>query len=624
MMDKALSLTEANGFTYLGKYFVKPRTLTSIRRQQGGNEHEFLDPRAFRRAKEIGFDLQGWRDNKSIWTRDAWLEKAARWGGRTAPHPFEGSREDAQARSSGEQETGSNGSGGDGSRSRHLRAVPQTRTAGNGPSGSLESEGADSARTGEEGSSDSRGARLAWRVSEHPGNAAGPSDAPRFTGEAPRIHESDSRRIRRARQGHGRIGRARAWQDSYAIALRTFGSKRAGAIPVTLHEALTHGVDGSRYSGLPHCRTTRDVADLELQRAVSIVEGRSVPPPVLVGHRVQHGPTGPKVRVVGMYPRSVNLVEESFAGPISKQLKRKFPAMMGFNSSETGVLIADIQARKRFITSIDWSGFDANVPGWLISAAFSILRTHIELNDDEDAVWQRMVTYFIHTPLYFHGDDFSIPEGCIVQKHKGIPSGSRFTSLIGTIVNYMVINYAMIRMAGRGVHERECLILGDDGVIGTDFKVDLRDFASYAEEIGFTLSEEQRKSAPSGEPVPFLGHSWNGGLKYRDPQELVIRMVFPERYAKYLTDPEQRDLRDLRLLSYCADGVGALEISMRMLGLDASRNVLGTLSALGLGETGANEAVDLPGFLEFRARMEREEFRRQLTPIRLVISGPSL
>jgi hypothetical protein len=36
-----------------------------------------------------------------------------------------------------------------------------------------------------------------------------------------------------------------------------------------------------------------------------------------------------------------------------------------------------------------------------------------------------------------------LPSGRIVQKHTGIPSGSGLTSLIGSIANMLIIEYAM-------------------------------------------------------------------------------------------------------------------------------------------------------------------------------------
>lgn len=98
--------------------------------------------------------------------------------------------------------------------------------------------------------------------------------------------------------------------------------------------------------------------------------------------------------------------------------------------------------------TLDWSAFDSSIPRFLIYAAFDILRSMLRFDAYSlrgetiegkiksyqfKRLFDKIIKNFIYTKIM-------LPDGTVYQKEHGIPSGSQFTSLIGSIVNALVVN----------------------------------------------------------------------------------------------------------------------------------------------------------------------------------------
>jgi len=70
-------------------------------------------------------------------------------------------------------------------------------------------------------------------------------------------------------------------------------------------------------------------------------------------------------------------------------------------------------------------------------------------------IYDYLIEYFINTKLMF-------PNGEVRKKSHGIPSGSNFTSLIGSVVNYLAIQTLFELM---DIPVVKLNVLGDDGLV---------------------------------------------------------------------------------------------------------------------------------------------------------------
>lgn len=161
-------------------------------------------------------------------------------------------------------------------------------------------------------------------------------------------------------------------------------------------------------------------------------------------------PTDEKLRLIWVYPAHMTFAEGMFAMPLIRAYKQQL-------GSPYGIWIRYQCGDMRYLRSkklpeytwlaADWSGFDATVPPWIIRDAFQILLENLDLSRYEfrgiptDAeslprLWKTILNYFINTPI-------KDPDGKVRIKAGGVPSGSYFTNLVDSIVNYIAMAYLL-------------------------------------------------------------------------------------------------------------------------------------------------------------------------------------
>jgi hypothetical protein len=259
----------------------------------------------------------------------------------------------------------------------------------------------------------------------------------------------------------------------------------------------------------------------------------------------------------------MTLLEARFARPVIDWfLKVRIPPM-AFGQTNAGVGAQTVRISNSGVrVSLDFSGFDSTVPVQLVEAAFSILSTHFDQwNDEERRCWSVVRHYFTNTPI-------AMPDGCMYVKRRGVPSGSYFTQLIGSVVNFIAVQYAHHRMYGTTLHPSKVLVLGDDCTFGAVENPDMEAFAQSLAELGLRINLQKTVVSRFGEPLPFLGHEWICGLKFRDVHELAKRAVFPERHAS-----QTAVMAGDRLLSICSSSVGGVTLLV-----DVERSDFGPLA----------------------------------------------
>lgn len=216
-------------------------------------------------------------------------------------------------------------------------------------------------------------------------------------------------------------------------------------------------------------------------------------------------------------------------------------------------MVLDFQARYKRVYSLDFSGFDTTIPAFIIDDAFRILATHLDMTDEQEEVYSRIVHDFIHARIV-------LPDASVWQKHRGIPSGNPFTSMIGSICNLLILNYVWIRLTGRALGARQVMVLGDDSIVATNSNPSLDEIADVAAELGMVVSPSKSSVATSGQRVHFLGHYWVNGRPHRDLRELVVRLVFEERHVK-----PSRGRRLARIYGFMAESYEAYDLGVELL-----------------------------------------------------------
>lgn len=156
--------------------------------------------------------------------------------------------------------------------------------------------------------------------------------------------------------------------------------------------------------------------------------------------------------------------------------------------------------------NLDFSSFDSSVRVKLIKSAFQILDDIMSLTSVQRAMLKELMEYFINTPLLLKKD--------IIQKHRGIPSGSAFTQLIGSIVNMIACLYAEERTEGLRISEKHSAWLGDDCCLCVVDHHGISDsvrgeFLLRFAELGLTVNEENtlvsKKHDQDNDRIKFLG-----------------------------------------------------------------------------------------------------------------------
>jgi len=335
-----------------------------------------------------------------------------------------------------------------------------------------------------------------------------------------------------------------------------YGTLRA----LPLDEELWDVVKKETSSGLPSLMPKRLVFDDEISRAEQILErerlqrlGQTVaasklkgPEPAVAYYRTQasikEGVPKKKVRMVWGYPLAMILHEACYARPvIDLMLTAVTPVSLGYRKSELGAKVAST-AWWPVAGTFDWSKWDANVPTQLVTEAFRIVKKLFrEVNED---AWNLITRYFSTCGIL-------MPDGLTyTRRRKGIPSGSFFTSIIGSIANMIAIHFLAYSL---GLDVIGIDVLGDDSRVGLTGDIDIGKMTSLAKRhFGMKLNLEKLSYGGPEVSPRYLGHDWYRGRIRRPVVETAQRIKYPERYNAHWYD----DRYD-KLISLYGDNVDA-------------------------------------------------------------------
>lgn len=226
-------------------------------------------------------------------------------------------------------------------------------------------------------------------------------------------------------------------------------------------------------------------------------------------------------------------VEAQYAIPVIEHLSNNWGWYAG------GKSIEDLRTRLHSVkdcnwTSIDYSKFDQTIPAWLIRLAFGLIKDMFDEQYHMELDW--ICDNFINTKIVFNG-------GICFEKHRGIPSGSNFTQVIGSMVNaLMMVTYLASRCVGNEddkqryatLQIRNMLTMGDDNIIYTRNDIDLDVMAGYLNTVfGVSINVDKSCQGTRLQAPEFLKREWRNDGEYQNPSYLLVNTTHPERVRSY-------------------------------------------------------------------------------------------
>lgn len=164
-----------------------------------------------------------------------------------------------------------------------------------------------------------------------------------------------------------------------------------------------------------------------------------------------------KTRLVWMYPASMLICEGVFAQPLINKYYNAFKTNELFLTGKNGKfkhrqIICQVEGdgldQETHVVGFDFTSFDTLPCRRMIEDVFEVLNENIAhgyywdktgsiqggtrgVEARSRKAFENIKNYFIETPII-------LPNGRIVRKHIGVPSGSHFTNLIDSLVNRLM------------------------------------------------------------------------------------------------------------------------------------------------------------------------------------------
>jgi len=105
-------------------------------------------------------------------------------------------------------------------------------------------------------------------------------------------------------------------------------------------------------------------------------------------------------------------------------------------------------------TMVDFSGFDQSLPAWLIREAFKfVIDLFDKVREDDTPYWNYMYDNLVRTLIAY-------PSGELLRKKRGVASGDPWTSVIGSVCNYLMMSTVL------DPRYYKIFVFGDDSIIG--------------------------------------------------------------------------------------------------------------------------------------------------------------
>lgn len=288
--------------------------------------------------------------------------------------------------------------------------------------------------------------------------------------------------------------------------------------------------------------------------------------PMTRGFRLQlresKGQLDRKIRLVYPYPGVITLLEAMFAGNfIDHFCKSKTFYVTGKTGSQVGSLLDEkFRNVTNGLCSLDISAFDQHMLNEVIISAFWILKSNLILTAKESQLFDLTVEYFCTSLMV--SKNTGAPAFGFIKNH-GIPSGSGFTNMIGTIAHAIILEYLEEGIVSRS------LICGDDNIFDIE-KTDVQKlFKGYRKVFNLPISLEKTDFFKSSLDFYFLGFNWK---EFKRHISLYLSLNQCVWHSDYLTDLTPFEREVARASSVLLNGING-EVVFKTLFPDVMKNL---------------------------------------------------
>lgn len=236
-------------------------------------------------------------------------------------------------------------------------------------------------------------------------------------------------------------------------------------------------------------------------------------------------------------------IEGQYAKPLIDYLTENWFGYAGGKTPEQLRRNVGICRNKQYYwLSIDYSKFDQTVPSWLIQWCFDTIKSCFAEEYHKELDW--IAHNFINTKV-------AIPGVGVKRKRKGIPSGSNFTQVVGSMANaVMALSYIASTAQGNRFSTKcdylkrvlsvgfdstcTMFVMGDDNLMFSSHQLNLQDLAAYVHKVyGVKINPDKCEQGTQHSDPSFLKREWRRTGEYQDPARLTVNVIHPERRRSY-------------------------------------------------------------------------------------------